>query len=161
VYDGGLSRNGTFLNGKRVQGHRVLYDSDRLIIGATDLCFRDTTPQQPSIVMAGETLAGPHISRHRRRYCSLSAPRIGTTPCSQVERDVGCAVHHPHPAAADELVDPVAGDYRTALNPTPSSFHLRRLPCCPKPLGPAEDARVRLLAVTARYQRKRPAHRRL
>lgn len=62
MYDGGLSRHGTFLNGKRVQGHRVLYDSDRLVIGATDLCFRDTTPQQPSIVMAGETLAGPHLS---------------------------------------------------------------------------------------------------
>jgi len=48
IYDGGLSRNGTFLNAQRVEGHRVLHDGDRLRIGATDLSFRDPSPKQPT-----------------------------------------------------------------------------------------------------------------
>jgi FHA domain len=75
VYDGGLSRNGTFLNGERVGGHRVLHDGDRLAIGSTDIRFRDTALKQPSTVMAGEALAGPHVSPAQKKVLvALCAP---------------------------------------------------------------------------------------
>ncbi|HEY6892497.1 MAG TPA: FHA domain-containing protein [Solirubrobacter sp.] len=38
--DNGLSRNGTFLNGVRVDGRKRLQDGDALIVGATRLAFR-------------------------------------------------------------------------------------------------------------------------
>jgi predicted component of type VI protein secretion system len=40
VVDDGLSRNGTFVNGKRVQGRRRLFDGDVVRCGATELDFR-------------------------------------------------------------------------------------------------------------------------
>lgn len=39
VIDDGLSRNGTFVNDKRVQGRRRLFDGDVLRCGATELHF--------------------------------------------------------------------------------------------------------------------------
>lgn len=40
VEDFGLSRNGTFVNGERVNGQRWLDDRDRLTVGETSLLFR-------------------------------------------------------------------------------------------------------------------------
>jgi len=75
IYDGGLSRNGTFLNAQRVEGHRVLRDGDRLHIGVTDVTFRDPSPKQPSTAMSAEKLAGPHISPAEKRVLvALCAP---------------------------------------------------------------------------------------
>lgn len=75
VYDGGLSRNGTFLNNERVAGHRVLHDGDRLRIGATNIRFRDTAPKQPSTEMEGAALAGPHVSPAQKKVLlALCAP---------------------------------------------------------------------------------------
>jgi hypothetical protein len=37
VVDEGLSRNGTFLNGDRVEGRRRLSDGDRLLVGGTEI----------------------------------------------------------------------------------------------------------------------------
>jgi pSer/pThr/pTyr-binding forkhead associated (FHA) protein len=42
VVDDGLSRNGSFVNGARVQGRRRLTDRDRLVVGATEITFRET-----------------------------------------------------------------------------------------------------------------------
>ena len=39
VVDDGLSRNGTFVNGERVEGRRRLFDGDVLRCGGTDLRF--------------------------------------------------------------------------------------------------------------------------
>lgn len=39
IVDDGLSRNGTFVNGQRVQGRRRLFDGDVLRCGATELSF--------------------------------------------------------------------------------------------------------------------------
>ena len=39
VVDDGLSRNGTFVNGERVQGRKRLRDGDRLTVGDTVLAF--------------------------------------------------------------------------------------------------------------------------
>ena len=42
VVDDGLSRNGSFVNGKRVIGRRRLRDKDRLVFGATTVTYRET-----------------------------------------------------------------------------------------------------------------------
>ena len=46
VVDEGLSRNGTYVNGKRVTGRHRLRDGDRLCVGATVLMFRDPAAQE-------------------------------------------------------------------------------------------------------------------
>jgi pSer/pThr/pTyr-binding forkhead associated (FHA) protein len=40
VVDDGLSRNGTFVNGERVNGRRRLKDGDRIVFGETPVTFR-------------------------------------------------------------------------------------------------------------------------
>ena len=67
VYDGGLSRNGTFLNGERVHGHRVLEDCDALRVGATEICFRDTARQRTRTVIADSDMAAQIISPAQRK----------------------------------------------------------------------------------------------
>ncbi len=67
VYDGGLSRNGTFLNTERVDGHRVLNDRDQLRFGTTEMCFRDPTPRRSRTVILGAELAPPTISAAQRK----------------------------------------------------------------------------------------------
>ncbi len=67
VYDGGLSRNGTFLNAERVQGHRVLNDRDQLRFGGTEVCFRDPAPRHTRTVVAGSELTPPLLSEAQRK----------------------------------------------------------------------------------------------
>lgn len=62
VYDGGLSRNGTFLNQERVHGHRVLKDGDQLRFGNTEIVFRDPRPQRTRTVILGTEAAGVSVS---------------------------------------------------------------------------------------------------
>ena len=40
VIDDGLSRNGTYVNGERVNGRRRLRDADRIVFGETPVLFR-------------------------------------------------------------------------------------------------------------------------
>ena len=42
LVDDGLSRNGSFVNGERVVGRRVLRDGDRLVFGETPVIYRAT-----------------------------------------------------------------------------------------------------------------------
>jgi pSer/pThr/pTyr-binding forkhead associated (FHA) protein len=68
VYDGGLSRNGTFVNGERVAGHRVLRDRDELVVGATSLWFRDPAINRASsTIAAGDRFAGLPVSPAQRK----------------------------------------------------------------------------------------------
>lgn len=67
IYDGGLSRNGTFLNGERVQGHRVLNDRDQLRFGNTEMSFRDTTQKRSQTMIAPRALDGPTVSPAQRK----------------------------------------------------------------------------------------------
>ncbi len=46
LVDEGLSRNGTFLNGDRINGRRRLRDGDTFVVGDCSFVFRD--PQDPS-----------------------------------------------------------------------------------------------------------------
>jgi DNA-binding CsgD family transcriptional regulator len=68
VYDGGLSRNGTFVNGERVTGHRVLRDRDELVVGGTSLWFRDPTiSRASSTIAAGDRFAALPVSPAQRK----------------------------------------------------------------------------------------------
>jgi hypothetical protein len=67
VYDGGLSRNGTFLNGERVHGHRVLSDCDVLRLGTTEMCFRDPKPQRSRTVLLDADQLAPALSPAQRK----------------------------------------------------------------------------------------------
>lgn len=67
VYDGGLSRNGTYVNGDRV-GHRALRDRDELVVGGTPIWFRDPTVKRASsTVVASERLAALTVTPAQRR----------------------------------------------------------------------------------------------
>ena len=52
VVDDGLSRNGTFVNGRRVEGRVVLHDRDELRFGATVLRLRLPDDEEPSTQVA-------------------------------------------------------------------------------------------------------------
>jgi hypothetical protein len=67
VYDGGLSRNGTFLNGERVSGHRLLDDGDEIRLGTTEVCFRDPAQRRARTAILPEGPAGPGVSPAQRR----------------------------------------------------------------------------------------------
>jgi pSer/pThr/pTyr-binding forkhead associated (FHA) protein len=56
VSDDGLSRNGTFLNGGRLQGRRRLHDGDRLSVGDVTLTFRNPRERRDSTVVTGRTV---------------------------------------------------------------------------------------------------------
>jgi len=131
VYDGGLSRNGTFLNAQRVDGHRVLHDGDRLHIGATDIVFRDPSPKQPSTVKAGEKLAELHISRAEKR--------VLVALCAPYRNNLAFASPASNQAIATRLflsVEAVKGHLRVLF----SKFGLERLPQNEKRARLAADA---------------------
>jgi pSer/pThr/pTyr-binding forkhead associated (FHA) protein len=68
VSDAGLSRNGTFVNGERVTGHRVLNDRDELLLGTTELCFRaPRVKRATTTVVATGRLAGLAVSPAQRK----------------------------------------------------------------------------------------------
>jgi pSer/pThr/pTyr-binding forkhead associated (FHA) protein len=53
LHDDGLSRNGSFVNGERLYGQRVLRDRDELRFGRTTMLFRDPAPQvTPTLIGA-------------------------------------------------------------------------------------------------------------
>jgi pSer/pThr/pTyr-binding forkhead associated (FHA) protein len=66
IEDDGLSRNGTFLNGKRIKGQRALGDGDVVQVGDTLLGFGDPGPRVPATVTVPK-LKSPHISAAQRR----------------------------------------------------------------------------------------------
>ncbi len=67
IVDDGLSRNGSYLNGERVFGHRRLRDGDMLRLGATVLVYRAPGEDPyPTAVLAAAG-AVPSLSRTQRR----------------------------------------------------------------------------------------------
>jgi hypothetical protein len=56
VVDDGLSRNGTYVNGERVNGRRRLKDGDRIVFGETPVTFRapaDAEPESTAAIRLG------------------------------------------------------------------------------------------------------------
>jgi predicted component of type VI protein secretion system len=56
LVDDGLSRNGTFLNGERLNGRRRLRDGDTFVLGATSFRFRNTSRGTTQLTKVGEQL---------------------------------------------------------------------------------------------------------
>jgi pSer/pThr/pTyr-binding forkhead associated (FHA) protein len=56
LVDDGLSRNGTFLNGERLNGRRRLRDGDTFVLGSTSFRFRDTVRPTTQLTKVGEQL---------------------------------------------------------------------------------------------------------
>jgi predicted component of type VI protein secretion system len=101
--DHGLSRNGTFLNGERLQGERALHDGDTVRIGSTYLTYRAPgevsdratrpaagtpvaealTPTQRAVLVAlcrpyreGSPFATPASNQAIADEVALSVPRV-------------------------------------------------------------------------------------
>jgi pSer/pThr/pTyr-binding forkhead associated (FHA) protein len=79
VVDDGLSRNGTFVNGERLNGRHRLSDGDSLRFGSTTMTFRSPpVEQQAPAAMAAEPTAEVELSSSQRRVLeALCAPYKG------------------------------------------------------------------------------------
>ena len=80
IRDDGLSRNGTFLNGERVQASRALADGDVIAIGHTHLTFRAAAT---SLLMtrAGSGSAAISVTPAQRRVLvALCRPLLQNPP---------------------------------------------------------------------------------
>ena len=67
IDDAGLSRNGTFVNGERVRGHRVLRNRDVVRAGMTDIRFFNPVPERTRTAIARPHLGTPAVSRAQQR----------------------------------------------------------------------------------------------
>jgi pSer/pThr/pTyr-binding forkhead associated (FHA) protein len=68
VVDDGLSRNGTFVNGERVNGRRRLADGDSLRFGSTTVTFRSPRVEdQTGTAAAGQIPTAVDLSTTQRR----------------------------------------------------------------------------------------------
>lgn len=67
VVDDGLSRNGSFVNGKRVIGRQRLRDKDRLVFGGTPVTYRETSGGTTQTASAIDSPAGIPLSPMQRK----------------------------------------------------------------------------------------------
>jgi pSer/pThr/pTyr-binding forkhead associated (FHA) protein len=109
LVDDGLSRNGTFLNGERLNGRRRLRDGDTFVLGSTSFRFRDTSRGTTQLTKVGEQLV---------TSASLSATQrqIVTALCRPYKHDEPYATPASNQQIAQELflsVDAVKTHLRT------------------------------------------------
>ena len=67
LVDEGLSRNGSYVNGRRLRGRRRLQDGDAITIGRTLLVFVSADPGDLRTTATTQHLAPPEISDAQRR----------------------------------------------------------------------------------------------
>jgi pSer/pThr/pTyr-binding forkhead associated (FHA) protein len=120
LVDEGLSRNGTFLNGDRINGRRGLHDSDTFVIGETSFTYQD--PQDPGV---RPTKIGSDVVT----VLSLSPTqrRILTALCRPYKDGAPYATPASNQQIGDELflsVDAVKTQLRTLFQ----KFHIEDLP---------------------------------
>jgi len=119
LVDDGLSRNGSFVNGERVVGRRLLRDGDRLCFGDTPVIFRATANVgASSTIGVTSSPAAIHLTPTQRQ--------ILIALCRPV-RDSAFAIPTTNREIADELslsVDAVKAHLRTLFE----RFGLEDLP---------------------------------
>jgi hypothetical protein len=109
LMDDGLSRNGTVLNGERINGRRRLRNGDTFVLGSTSFRFQDTARRKTQVTMVGEQLS---------TLASLSPTQrqIVTVLCRPYKHDDPYATPSSNQQIADELflsVDAVKTHLRT------------------------------------------------
>ncbi len=67
LVDDGLSRNGSFVNGARVVGRRRLADKDRLVVGASQITYRETSGSVTQTASAIDTPAAFTLTPMQRK----------------------------------------------------------------------------------------------
>ncbi len=67
LVDDGLSSNGSFVNGERVDGRRRLRDGDMLRFGSTVVLFREPGPEPAPTVLGSNALSAASLSETQRR----------------------------------------------------------------------------------------------
>jgi hypothetical protein len=68
LVDDGLSRNGSYVNGERVNGRRRLRDRDMLRFGRTVVLYRAPgEPAAPSTMLASDVLVAANLSETQRK----------------------------------------------------------------------------------------------
>jgi hypothetical protein len=97
VVDDGLSRNGTFLNGERLNGRRRLHDGDTLVLGSTSFNFRNTARGSAQLTKVGEQLV-------TAASLSPTQRQIVTALCRPYKHDDPYATPASNQQIADELV---------------------------------------------------------
>ena len=120
VVDDGLSRNGTFLNGDRLNGRRRLRDGDTFVLGSTSFRFQDTSRATTQLTTVGEQLV-------TSASLSPTQRQIVTALCRPYKHDDPYATPASNQQIADELflsVDAVKTQLRTLFQ----KFHIEDLP---------------------------------
>jgi pSer/pThr/pTyr-binding forkhead associated (FHA) protein len=120
LVDDGLSRNGTFLNGERLNGRRRLRDDDTFVIGSTSFRFRNTNRASTKLTKVGEQLV-------TAASLSPTQRQIVTALCRPYKHDDPYASPTSNQQIADELflsVDAV----KTQLRLLFQKFHIEDLP---------------------------------
>jgi hypothetical protein len=149
--DGGLSRNGSYVNGERVQERRRLRDGDTLRFGATAVLFRQPgAPSGASMTQTDDVLPlRADLSRAQRAILrELCRPFAGAT---------GRAQPATNRAIAERLVlslDAVKGHMRILF----AKFALEELPQNEKRLRLAEHAMISGAVTLADLRVDPPGH---
>jgi DNA-binding CsgD family transcriptional regulator len=120
LVDDGLSRNGTFLNGERLNGRRRLYDGDTIVLGATSFGYRDAQGGTSQLTMVEtEVVTLSSLSPTQRQ--------ILTALCRPYKQETPYATPASNQQVAGELflsVDAV----KTHLRILFQKFHIEDLP---------------------------------
>src|SRR4051812_10500424 len=120
LVDDGLSRNGTFLNGERLNGRRRLRDGDTFVLGSTSFRFRDTSRGSTQLTKVGEQLV-------TAASLSPTQRQVVTALCRPYKHDDPYATPASNQQIADELflsVDAV----KTHLRMLFQKFQIENLP---------------------------------
>ncbi|MBA2637095.1 MAG: FHA domain-containing protein [Solirubrobacterales bacterium] len=80
IADEGVSQNGTFVNGIRLEGRRRLHDGDLITVGETNLTFCAPATTDSGITLASPDALAPVVTfseQQRRVLTALCAPLLG------------------------------------------------------------------------------------
>jgi pSer/pThr/pTyr-binding forkhead associated (FHA) protein len=96
LVDDGLSRNGTFLNGERLNGRRRLRDGDTFVLGSTSFRFRNTSRGTTQLTKVGEQMV-------TAASLSPTQRQVVTALCRPYKHDDPYATPASNQRIADEL----------------------------------------------------------
>jgi pSer/pThr/pTyr-binding forkhead associated (FHA) protein len=125
VFDDGRSRNGTFLNGERLNGGRRLKDGDSLRFGTTSVTFRSPPREQPRAAPVQSPAAAGLSTTQRRVLAALCRPYNAASAGPATDEQI-----------AEELFLSVAA-VRTHIGVLCAKLGVEQ--------GPEHDTRVRLV----------------